>query len=302
MFELAIIIVNYKNDLKTIEYVNDELSKLSSVYLLVIINNAASDESNDLLCKELNCSLQYEANLYFENSKRFVISSNENLGFAKGNNLGATFAINFFAVKYLLFSNNDIRILQAESTNLLIEKMSENLDIGLIGPNCLDINGDSQSPRPYRSFFSKYIYTYWITFFISKRRKIELMEFDYALKAKEGYHYKLSGSFLLARAADFVKCGMMDPATFLYCEEEILTERMYKINKKAYYFPDVKVIHEHNQTVGKFINNKKKMELDFNSNAYYYKTYKKVNRFSIFLGKINHYFFFYLKVWFRKEI
>ena len=70
-------------------------------------------------------------------------------------------------------------------------------------------------------FHIKFITSYWLTLFVSKKKKRAIMSLDYPNNAKEGDHYKLSGSFFLVRVSDFIKCGMMDPATFLYCEEEI---------------------------------------------------------------------------------
>lgn len=301
MISLAIIIVNYKSEKETINFVKGELSKLNNNFYLIIVNNSSDINSDRVLCKKLKCSLVNDINHIITSETRFVISSKDNLGFAKGNNLGALLANKINDVKYILFTNNDIRILNAETTNLLIKKMQEKSDIGVIGPDCLDIDGNSQSPRPYISFFNKYITSNWISFFMSKKFKNKIMNFDYAKYAEEGYHYKLSGSFFLVNCIDFFNCGMMDPLTFLYCEEEILAERMSKIGKTTYYYPNVKIIHEHNQTVGKFLNIKKRMYLDFESNSIYYKNYKGVGSLSIFFGKLNHLLFFYLKLLIKKK-
>ena len=63
------------------------------------------------------------------------------------------------------------------------------------------------------------------------------------------------GSFFIVKTQDFINCGMMDPNTFLYAEEIILSEKLKKINKQVYYFPSVTVLHEHGQTTSMHLNN-----------------------------------------------
>jgi GT2 family glycosyltransferase len=301
MMNFAVIIVNYKNEEQTINYVNSELCKLSEEFMLIIVNNSANDYSDKLLSKKLNAKI-IDSSLkeFIPDISRYIISSNGNLGFAKGNNLGVALAAKKVDIKYLLFSNNDIKIISKDTVSQLICKIDSNPEIGIIGPDCVDINNISQSPWPYIPFFKKFIFSYWITFFMSKRKKVKVMGFDYPKNAVEGFHYKLSGSFFLTRKEDYIKCGMMDPNTFLYCEEEILTERMAKISKKPYYLPSVKIVHEQSQTISKYYNARKKMLLDFQSNAYYYGKYKGVKPIFIKLGFFNHFMFFSLKFLFKR--
>ena len=45
--------------------------------------------------------------------------------------------------------------------------------------------------------------------------------------------------------------GYMDERTFLYCEEDILAERLLKINNYAYYCANTSVIHLESMTVNR---------------------------------------------------
>ena len=63
---------------------------------------------------------------------------------------------------------------------------------------------------------------------MSLKRKQMRFNLNYAQNAQEGYHYKVMGSFFMLRAKDFFDCGEMDPHTFLFAEETILTERSLK--------------------------------------------------------------------------
>ena len=110
---------------------------------------------------------------------------------------------------------------------------------------------------------------------------------DYSQKATEGKHYKIMGSFFIVRAPEFIECGMMDPNTFLYGEEVILSERLLAINKYSFFYPVVSVVHEHSQTITQYYDNKKSILEQFKSESYYYRVYKGVSRFSVLLGKLS---------------
>ena len=93
------------------------------------------------------------------------------------------------------------------------------------------------------------------------------------------------GAFFVVRAVDLYKCGLFDPNTFLYMEEEILSERMKSIDKGAYYYPEVTVIHAHGVSTKKYIKNKMNNIL-FESEYYYYRKYMHTNLFLLYLGRI----------------
>jgi GT2 family glycosyltransferase len=89
---LSIIIVNYKNEQKTIEYIKQEISKISLPHITIVVNNAATSDSDSTLVRELDADLVYDINKIPNKSKNcFIIHEDKNLGFAKGNNLGAEF-------------------------------------------------------------------------------------------------------------------------------------------------------------------------------------------------------------------
>lgn len=286
MIQLSIIIVNYKNEDLTINFVNKELSKIQIPHITVVVNNEASEESNSQLCQALNA--QVVTSGYDDSdivSDIFILPSDENLGFAKGNNLGVIFSKKYFKPKYYLFANNDIQITDTKVVEKLISKLDTLNDAGIIGPQVIGLDGENQSPYPYRSFWDSHIWIYWSTFVYSKQKKIRKFEIDYPERAKEGFHYYVMGSFFLVRASDFYDCGMFDPSTFLYAEEMILSERMRNIGKKVFYYPGTNVIHAHGLTTKKFGGNKIN-DWMFESECYYYKTYRGVKTPLICLAKL----------------
>lgn len=294
---LAIVIVSYKSEPLTIDFVKRELSKVTLPHKIIIVNNAATDESNNIYKEGLDAVLVDAGQKRVDNVEKlvYVISNPENSGFAIGNNIGAKFARDNFNPEYFLFTNNDIKLVQDDVVGKLIAKLSEHPEVGIIGPMVRGLNGDYQSPEPYMSFADRFIWIYLSTPFLSKERKRSRFNLDYAEKAREGYHYRVMGSFFMVPAKAYFECGMMDEHTFLYAEEMILSERMLSIGKKTYYDPEVCVIHAHGATIKKSIPSRKMMNIQFNSNAYYYHHYKKVSKLEIALGKLVYNILYFIK-------
>ena len=298
---LAIIIVNYKSEKRTIDYVNNELTKVTTPHVTVIVNNEATESSNFELQQGLNATIVYDINEKLKTDKKcFVIPHFENLGFAKGNNLGAKFVVNNFKPEFLLFTNNDIQFNQNNIVERLIDRIEKIPDAAIIGPKIIGLEGELQSPEPYLPFFYRFLWMYWLTPFLSKKRKTKIFKLDYSKNAKEGFHYKIMGSFFIAKVNDYFKCGMMDSNTFLFAEEVILSERLKKINKKAYYYPDVSVIHTHGETISAHIKSKNILLNQYKSLSYYYSKYKGINRFSVFLGRISVMLYWFLNKMIKK--
>ena len=289
---LAIILVNYKSSLPTCKYIKEVLLKNVTIpSSVVIVDNASTSESVDEIKKNVDVNI-YDRNfnvLEEGESSIYLICNPENSGFAKGNNLGARFATDVLNCDYLLFSNNDIEFIDSNVVEALYEKLKNTPKAGIIGPKVVGLQGEFQSPEPYVSFWDRNVWMYLSTPFYSKEKKRQRFQLDYARDAKEGFHYKLMGSFFMVRSKDFKECGMMDEHTFLYAEEPILTERMKRIGLQPYFYPQVAVLHNHGATTKKHFRNSQIEWIKFESECYYYRTYKNTSSIEIFIGRLLRY-------------
>ena len=86
---------------------------------VVIVDNASTSESVDEIKKNVDVNIYDRDFNVLEKSESsiFLICNPENSGFAKGNNLGARFAIDVLNCDYLLFSNNDIEFIDSPLIN-----------------------------------------------------------------------------------------------------------------------------------------------------------------------------------------
>ena len=214
----------------TAHYVTHELVKVAIPHTTVIVNNAATAESDAALCDSLDATLVKDINAECSaDNDVYVISSPENLGFARGNNLGAEFCRRWFNPYYILFTNNDILLTENNVVGKLIKKLHFTPEAGVIGPKIIASDGKEQSPNCFLSCWEREVWMYWSSLFMSKKRQVERFHLDYAHNAEEGFHYFVLGCFFIVRAEDFYNCDMFDPNTFLYAEEKILAERMQAI-------------------------------------------------------------------------
>ena len=297
---LSIIIVNYKMEALTSKFVKNELVKVAIPHKTVIVNNAATYESDAALCKNLNATLvklndgvtpddngNLKINGKFNNNDIFVISSAENLGFARGNNLGVEFCRKAFDPYYILFTNNDIKLSENNVVGKLLEKLHVTPKAGVIGPRVIRTDGMEQSPCCYLSCWEREVVKHWSSLFLSKKKQKRRFHLDYAENAHEGFHYFVLGCFFIVRAKDFYNCGMFDSSTFLYAEEKILAERMKAIGKGIYYYPSVSVVHAHGSTTKKYAKNKI-LKWQKDSNLYYYRVYRHTPSRVLFMAKLTN--------------
>lgn len=244
------IIVSFKNELMTCDYVNNELSKCPEVDHIIIVNNASTEESNQKL-KEGIHDAYIASEDYYHGGRVIILPYSSNQGFAKGNNQGVKYVNKFINSKYILFTNDDIIINDADVIKKIIDKRESDDSIGCIGPKILKRDGSLQGPGKYTSLWKRYfLYTAYPVaqrvmhrYLLQKRKKSDTAK-------HEGFTYVVIGCFFLVKTSDFIEIGMMDEATFLYREEEILAEKWKKINKCNYWLPSVSVTHLVGQSTG----------------------------------------------------
>jgi GT2 family glycosyltransferase len=302
---IGIVIVSYRTTSKTIDYVVEELSKISNPKKIIIVNNQYLESDETIYKASLNAEIIDDINGNInKNNGIYVINASDNLGFARGNNLGADFLIRNFKPKYILFSNNDISIQSVNIIEELIEKAEADSKIGVIGPRMIDENGNDVSPRYDRVHPLRY--AIWHTLYPIRQSQI-LSRIgvntpgvkEISSRNPEGYCYWVAGSFMMIKTEVFIQIGGFDSGTFLYAEEKILAERLNKHGYGIYYYPTVCTISFSGYTTTKYLSEREKEELIFQSDIYYYKHYFKINRIVLNILKLSYFIYFsiYYKIY-----
>ena len=249
--KIAYIILHYKNadvTLACLEYIFKNKSRDSAV---IIVDNYSQDES----LRRIKLTVgDREDTVYIENK--------ENLGFAKGNNVGYTYAKNQLGANLIVVMNNDIMIKDCDFEKKIILDIKDN-EYSIIAPQIINGDGDYQNPfrsRPLnlmkllRSTLAQSIYALilqngflpkWLANkYISKSVSSEILDSEIIENiVPHGSCVIFTPKYIKNENFAFA------PVTFFYGEEDILYEYAKYKKLKSAYFKNLCVYHLERQSV-----------------------------------------------------
>ncbi|MDH7476660.1 MAG: glycosyltransferase family 2 protein [Microgenomates group bacterium] len=220
---LSIIIVSYntkKLTLACLASIYRSLKNSSLNYEIIVVDN----NSQDGTINELKKFKKNQSNLK-------LIINEDNLGFAKANNLAVKEALG----EYLLFLNSDIIVLNRAIEKLFNFYKQNYPSFNFLGGKLLN---KDLSDQPSAAFF----YTLPVIFLalFLKGDYWGLTRFS-PNKAKQVDW--VSGACLLTNKNDFNKINGFDENIFMYMDEVDLLYRAKKAGLITYYYPEAKFIH-----------------------------------------------------------
>ena len=222
--ELSIITVNYNGINDTMKLIESLQKYLTAPFELIMVDNGSEKNEASLL------QIKYP----------FItaIRSEQNLGFAGGNNLGIERATSDF----LLFINNDTFIHDGALTNLT-ERMKCKPNLGGISPKIVfaDSTGGIQ--------FAGYTPLSNITL---RNHLIGFREKDMGQHEQIRQTPYLHGAAMLIRREAIEKAGYMPEIYFLYYEELDWSIRIREKGFDLEYNPSATVYHNESGSTGQF--------------------------------------------------
>jgi len=258
----GLVILNY-NDAKTVIDLLETIKDYTVFKAIVLVDNNSTDESPIELQK---AAVKYHCDF---------LETGENKGYAFGNNCGAKYLIEKYAVDYVYIANPDIRF-EEEIIRKLNQVFAENPEYAVLSAVMLDRNG-SVDKAPYRNIYS---YTHDILDCFAIPRKIQKskkMPIDYEKKVMPVD--VIQGSFWAIRSEVLVKIGYLDENTFLYYEEMILGAKLKKAGLKTGIVTDTKYYHYHAVSISKSIKKVNGWKIHLNSKRYYEKVCNHISLF-----------------------
>lgn len=219
-------------------------------YHIYIVDNASPNESGKLIREK-----------YASDKKVSSILSNENLGFAKGNNLGITEAIKDGYSDFIVVLNSDTKIRQRDFCEKIIKSYNSN-HFAVLGPTiytpigCTTINPGRLYVLQGRELdFLKNYYSKGLKYLKNENfLKLKILTKAMGLNAriknfrKRKFQYTencvLHGCCLIFSKDYFGKFSGFDPRTFLYFEEEILYAHVIHSGLKTVYDPSIEIWHK----------------------------------------------------------
>lgn len=285
----SLIVIDYYSMEKTISYIFKVQKYIisNSLFHAIIVDNA-ENKSGFIICEKhfgqgdkIKFRNDCEVFSYFTNYGIILYcSSGKNLGYAKGNNLGAALAKFYFKDPYYLISNNDLDLVDTLYWEKVEKIFNEDSHIAVIGPKVIGIDGKPQSPHKKVGPFTTLILYYWAI-----NKLFKLSDLDYTNKSKECY--RVIGCFMFVRASSFHNVGGFDSHTFMFAEEMILSELLKKEADYFYFWNEYVVIHEHGYTTKKTNNTIQNEKWSYESCRYYYKSYRKTSKLFLLIADIN---------------
>lgn len=182
---------------------------------VIVVDNASSDDTVEMVKDKF--------------PKVTLVQSKENLGFAKGVNLGATFSKG----EYILLLNSDIEIISPDLKQMF-NFLKDNEDAAVIGGK-LD-NADGSTSKSYGNFYE--LREVWNMLFNEKESKRDILRSDQPVIVDW-----VSGGFMAVKKEIFLKLKGLDPHFFMYIEDMEFCYRINKSGLKVFYDPSIIVKH-----------------------------------------------------------
>lgn len=279
MSKFGFLILHYQtidDTIKCVKSIQKYIKSDDYDYEIVIVDNGSTNGTGEELYKK-----------YQGNEKINVIIQEENLGFAKGNNIGFKLCKTKLNCNFIIMLNNDTEIIQNDFIEI-IEKEYKKSFFAVLGPQIIltdqTINPVVKNLRTKKQIRNEIIKTYIKLFLnylcfenvINIIKKIRSKQTNKILCDQTNERLEnivLHGCCLIFSEQYINKFDGIDDRTFLYHEEELLCIRLNKNNLKNVYNPELKIYHK-----------------EFSSTKYIGKTKIKTNRFRyknmILSGKI----------------
>jgi GT2 family glycosyltransferase len=223
-------IVLYKQSVKEVGRLFEELGNASAFSEWVVIDNGGSGEA---------CAFATSLGAR-------CLCPGRNLGFGAGHNL-ALRSLNSKAAPYHLILNPDIAMERGTVTEL-VAVMEASPQVGLLMPQVLYPDGSTQHlckllPTPLDLLLRRFTGGPLRWLFGDRMALYDLRNVDLSSPM---YVPVLSGCFMLARRAILESIGGFDERFFLYMEDVDLCRRMGDVTQLLFY-PAVSVQHGHEQ-------------------------------------------------------
>ena len=284
--KIAFVVLHYtalKDTIETVSSIKEHID--TDDYKIIIVDNCSPDNSWDDLNK-----------LYNSDNDIVLIHNEENLGFAKGNNVGFIYAKKNFNPKYIVLSNNDINLIQDNFCSMLDQKFAST-NFAVLGP--MIINGDgSINTSPMRKgimtrqqanciikrnkrllIFNKFgldeLYKKIVSVIHKYKPSIAVVE-----RLVETKNVEIHGCFMVFSKNYIDKFDGLDPRTFLYAEEDILFLRTQSENLTTLYCPSIAVYHKEGTSTSASHKNSRK------TNAFVYQN--RIDSINIYLDILDN--------------
>lgn len=232
--KIGIVILNYKSYADTEKLVTAlQRQTIAHDTVIVVVDNASPNGSY-LRLKHLETNY---ANVC-------VLQTQNNEGYARGNNWGLDYLEKQFSPRYVAIMNSDIA-LPIDCLEKLVERYEQIADACIVAPKQLLPDGRTclgwNLPTMMQDVKSmSLLYRYY-----EKRKGSNVLSHTPVNLCID----VIPGSFLFASMSRFKEIGYFFPDTFLFVEERFVAYAAKLYGYKNYIFTDMSYLHEHSKSI-----------------------------------------------------
>lgn len=258
MEKFTFVILNYQSTNETVECIKCILKQRYKEKNIVVVDNDSCDGEN--LFNEIKKVFHEEENI-------FLLKSNCNGGYAKGNNIGIDYAKNKLKSDFVCIINPDITILSGNFIEKSINLFKKH-EYTLLGPEIMSHGININPLGGYHESVFRCIYAVLDNIRIYYTKKLRLKRFNPFKRKKtsdckavifsngenntkdetyilnKNMKKQLSGACLIFSPLFLKEFSGFCKDTFLYCEESILAFVLYNLGYKVMYSSELKTAHK----------------------------------------------------------
>lgn len=253
--KIVFSILHYQTTDVTRDCINSilTLEKNGHQIYVVVVDNGSSNGSGLVLEQE-----------YEKNEVVHVLRTNKNLGFANGNNIGYEYAKRKLDADIVLVLNNDVVITQEDFLNVLVSHVINDDKIAVWAPDILNLINEHQNPiRNHRIHLYEITWMFFYNVFIFlcmhipiiNQAIVDMLHMIHkkrGIKENEMKEHKVNKmNVIVPHGAAIIfsptfvhnEDKVFNARTFLYAEEDLLYEYLYRKKYKIRYCSDLVIYH-----------------------------------------------------------
>ena len=258
------LIINYNDSETTIKLLHN-ISNYKILDKILVVDNNSTDNSFKILKEKENNNIE-------------IVKCPVNKGYGAGINFGCRYIKEKYKDCYVIVSNPDVEIYNEESLKKLIDSFDN--ETSIVAPIIKEHEGLNRGwkvPSPIQDVLLNLpsIHRYIrpkLLFYKDEYYNNEIIDVE-----------AVSGCFFIIKLSDLEQANYFDENMFLYYEENTISVKLKKINKKIKLNTKTEVFHNHSVTIDKNINKIRKYKELKKSQMYFQKYYNKANVFEICL-------------------
>lgn len=246
---IGFLIINY-NDAPTTEKLLRNIKDYGCLSKIVVVDNGSTDHS-------------FKTLQTYENDHITILRREDGHEFGAGINFGLRYLLQE-GIFYSFVSNSDVIIEKEEDLEKIIAHKTEASVIGPVIKEHRGYNKGWKVPTNFQLALASIPFFYR---FFETLNRYPKSYYNHSFLPVEA----VSFCFFFVSIRDLEKVDFLDSTTYLYFEENILSQRLRK--KGIYLCNDVQVFHNHSVTIDKNLNRLKKYKTLSQSRRYFAKNY-----------------------------